>query len=209
MGRVRNFGNKSQGALYFGGAEPTADDDCVEIGNSLFRFVVDEGDEGDGEIPVVLAGSVAGTVTALIAAIQANKPTPGIGAYADPVSNKGVRLIADQPGEEGNVDLSVTMTDVLNVASGATLVGGKNPGNRTLHAGEYTVTALDESMASVVIETGLDAPVNVQVTVRDVDGVFKEDITNKMAVSGSKITYDGTGATDLAEDDVVCWSAWE
>ncbi len=209
MGRVRNFGNKAQGMLYFGGANPTVDDDAVTIGVSVFRIVTAEGDEGAGEIPVVKGVAVANTVAALLAAINANPPAPGIVASADPVATTlGIRLIAENPGENGNVDLVVEMTDVLNIGSDDTLVGGVNPGNRTLHSGEYVVTDADVAAASVVIETGLAAPINVQAEVRR-SGDLVEALTNLQTVSGSKIKYDATGGTDLAAGDKISWSAWE
>ena len=207
MGRVRTYGGKARGAIYFGGAQPT-DGDLVVIGDKTFEFD-DDATVTEGNVSVTIGGNLAASVAALLAAILANPPSPGIVAAMDFVATTlCIRLTATNPGANGNVALSATMTDVLNIVSGAALTGGENPGDATIARGEYVVTALDVLTLSVVIPTGLVSPRFVQVE-RYRAGELLEAVTGVKTLSGGDLRHDFAGATDLAENDVIAWSAWE
>lgn len=207
MGRVRTYGGKSRGAIYFGGAQPT-DGDTVTIGDKTFEFD-DDAAVTEGNVSVTIGGNLAASVAALLAAIIANPPSPGIVAAMDFVATTlCIRLTASNPGANGNVALSASMTDVLNIVSGAALTGGENPGDATISRGEYVVTALDVLTASVVIPTGLVSPRFVQME-RYRGGELLEAVTGLKTVNGGDLRHDFAGATDLQAADVISWSAWE
>ena len=208
MGRVRSFGVPAQGAIRLHGDNP-ADGDTVTIGDKTFEFDDDDA-VTEGNILVTIAGSTALSTAALLAAILANPPSPGITAAMDPVDTaKVIRLRANAPGAAGNVALSCSMTDVADtIVSGASLLGGENPGDVTMARGEYTVTALDVAAASVEIPTGLASPRFVQ-TERYRAGELLEAVTGVRSVNAGQIRHDFAGATDLAENDVIVWLAFE
>ena len=208
MGRVRTYGRKATGAIRIGGDNPT-DGDTVTIGATIFEFDDDDA-VTEGNVLVAIGAGASDSVAALLAAILANPPAPGIVAAADPVEpTKTLRLQASNPGAEGNVALACSMTDVAdNIVSGAALTNGENAGDATIAFGEYVVTALDVLAASVVIPTGLVSARFVQLE-RYRSGELLEAVTGLKTVSAGDIRHDFAGATDLAAGDVLSWSAWE
>lgn len=204
MGRVRFFGVPAQGAVYFSG-QPS-DGDYVTIGSKTYEFD-DNAAVTAGRVAVTIGGSTALTAAALLAAINANKPTVPVTASADPVSNVTVRIKADSRGAAGNIALVKSGANIT--VSAATLLNGENAGTQTVVRGEYAVTALDVLATSVVIETGLTSPRFVQLYTKKADGTFFETSTGVISVSGSQIRHDFTGATDLEAGDTLVWEAWE
>jgi len=207
MGRVRHFGTRSQGAIRIGGANP-ADTETITIGNKVFEWDNNAAVTA-GRVLVTIGGSVAASITNLIAAINANKPTPGVTAFADPIDALVVRLEADAPGPLGNHALAETMGDAANIVSAAAMTGGENGGTQSIHRGEYTVTAMDVTAGSVLISTGLTSPRFLQVDVFDSNGVQKGALTTRWSINGTRILGDADGATNMVAGDRVEWQVYE
>lgn len=204
MGRVRFFGGKAQGAIYFAG-QPS-DGDYVTVGSKTYEFD-DNAAVTAGRVLVTIGGTAALTAAALITAINANKPSVPVTAVIDNVSNVTVRVAADSRGAEGNIALVKSGANIQ--VSAATLLYGENAGTQTVHRGEYVVTDQDVLATNVVIFTGLTSPRFPHLYVRKADGTFFETSTGVIAISGEQIRHDFTGGTDLAAGDKIEWMAWE
>jgi len=161
-----------------------------------------------GRIAVTIGATPALTAAALIAAINANKPTPAVTAYVDPIDTSTVRLSADNRGAGGNHALAETMAGAGNDASAAAMTGGENGGTQTQHRGEYVVTALDVAAGSCMIETGLTSPRFRQVDAYSATGLQK-GLTTLSTIDGTRIKLDFDGATNPVAGDIISWSAWE
>lgn len=206
MSRVRFFGLKAQGAFALSGGN-AANNDTLTIGDKIFEFQNDA-HVTPGHVMVDCSVSAAATTTNLIAAILANpSATVPIQAYADPVSNVVTRLKGAQRGSAGNVALAKVCAN--GVLSGAAMTNGENGGTQTLHRGAYTVTALDVTATSVVIETGLTGtPRFASAIIQDSTGKILENVTDTLVVVAGLIKFPQAGATHLAATNVVVWEAW-
>lgn len=207
MGRVRYLGSVAQGAFHLAN-NTIVDGETFSIGGKTYEFDDDASVSGTNVL-VTIGGSAALTAAAMIAAINANKPTPGVTASADPVDSATVRLKADDRGAAGNLALAETVSDAGFTKSGATMTGGENGGTQTPSRGEYVVTAIDVLAGSVVIETGLQTPRFPHLYIRKADGTYAENLTGVVSISGSQIRHDFAGATDLEAGDIIEWSCWE
>lgn len=204
-GRLKFKGAKACGAIHLSG-QP-ADEEIVTIGDKVFEFD-DDAAITAGRVSVTIGGSAALTAAALLAAINANKPTIPVTASADPVDASGscIRLVADRVGANGNMVLTEAASNLT--VSGATLLGGENAAIQTPARGAYTLTAIDILADNVMIETGLTSPRFAKVVCRTSAGLRKE-ITALVTVSGTKIQVAFAGATDPISTDVLTWEAWE
>lgn len=207
MGRIRYLGNVAQGSIHLAN-NTIVDGDYFTIGSKVYEFD-DNAAVTAGRVLITIGGSAAATVTAMVAAINANKPSVPVTASVDPVSTSCCRLKADNRGSAGNIALTENVADAGFTVSGATLVGGENGGTQTEARGEYTVTAIDVLATSVVIETGLVSPRFPKLYTRKADGTFFETSTGVISISGSQIRHDFTGATDLEAGDKISWEAYE
>lgn len=207
MGRVRFLGAVAQGSFHLAN-NTIVDGETFSIGGKTYEFDDDASVSGTNVL-VTIGGTAALTAAEMITKINANKPTPGVTASIDPVSNVCVRLKADSRGAAGNLALAEAVSDAGFTKSGATLVGGENGGTQTEARGEYVVTAIDVLAANVVIETGLATPRFIKLYTRKADGTFFETSTGVITISGSQIRHDFAGATDLEAGDTLSWEAWE
>jgi hypothetical protein len=207
MGRMRYKGNPAQGAIRFG-SNTIVDEEYVSIGGKIYEFD-DDAAVTSPHVLVTIGGSAAATAANLIAAINANKPSPGVTASADPVEAETVRLVADKVGTAGNLALVEAVSDAGITVSGANMTGGENGGSQKVARGEYVVTALDVLAANVVIETGLASPRFIKLYTRKADGTFFETSTGVVTISGSQIRHDFAGGTDLEAGDTLSWEAYE
>jgi len=206
MSRVRYFGNPAQGSISFG-SNTIVDGEIITIGDKIYELRA-AGSASAGHVLVGVGGTATLTAAALVAAINANKPTVPVTASVDPITATVVRLVADAPGAAGNIALLEGVADAGVVVSGATLVGGENAGTQTVARGKYTVTANDVTATSIVIETGLVSPRFATIETYSSTGA-KKTSTGLLTISGSKLLVDFTGSTDHAATDVIVWSAWE
>lgn len=207
MGRVRFFGISATGAIRIAN-NTLVDTETITIGDRVYEWDNNAAVTA-GNILVTIGVDVATSITNLINAINANKPSVAVTASPDPVDALVIRLIADAQGANGNLALAETVADAGTIVSGALMVGGENSGSQIVHRGEYIVTALDVLAAHVLFPTGLTTPKHVEVDVRDTLGVFREDITGALTVSGGNVLHDFAGATDLVAGDRLIWQAWE
>ncbi|MGH9462014.1 MAG: hypothetical protein ACRD1X_12395 [Vicinamibacteria bacterium] len=204
-GRFKFKGGKAVGSLHLS-AQPS-DGDFFTIGGKKYEFD-NNASVGAGSVTVTIGGSAALTMTALIAAINANKPTIPVTAVVDPVNATGqtCRLTADRVGSNGN--LALTKSGANLVLSAAAMAGGENGSIQTVARGAHTVDANDVQADAVIIETGLTSPRFAEVVCRDSAGLLKA-ITALVTVVGSTIKVAFAGATDPAATDVLTWSSWE
>lgn len=208
MGRVRFWGVKAQGSIRIADFANILDGETIVIGNKTYEWD-DDASVTPGRVAVTIGASDAACITNLIAAINANKPTPPVTAAVDSKDANTCRLTCDKVGTSGNMALTESTVDAdAVVVSGATLVGGENGGSQRDARGQYTVTDIDVSADQLVIETGLQSPRFVEVQLRTSAGVPKAH-TAEVTVSGSKIVLNFAGATDPAAGDVATWEAWE
>ncbi len=207
MGRVRFFGINATGAIRLAN-NTLVDGETITIGDRVYEWD-NNASVTSGNILVTIGGTVAASITNLIAAINANKPSVAVTASADPIDALVIRLVADAQGANGNLALAETIADVNNIVSGANMVNGENAGSQIFHQGEYVVTALDVLATNVLIPTGLTTPKNVRVEIRDTLGVFREDITGAVTVVLGNILHDFAGVTDLIAGDRVIWQGRE
>ena len=207
MGRVRFFGIKAIGSIHFA-SNVLVDGETITIGDRIYEFD-DNASVTAPNILVTIGGSAAATVTNLIAAINANKPTVPVTATVDPVSAVTIRIVGDAQGANGNLALAETVVDAGITLSGALMTDGENAGSQTVHRGLYIVTANDVLAANIVIPSGLTTPRFVEADLRDTNGVFREDITGQLTVVSGEIHHGFEGATDLVAGDQIIWQAWE
>jgi hypothetical protein len=207
MGRVRFFGIRAIGAIHLA-SNILVDGETVTIGGRIYEWD-NNASVTPGNVLVTIGGTAALSAANLAAAITANKPIVAITATIDPVTDVCIRLVADQQGANGNLTLAEAVTDAGLTLSGALMTGGENAGSQIVHRGEYVVTAIDVLAANVLIATGLTTPKVVEVDLRDVNGVFREDITGQVTVSSGNILHGFEGATDLVAGDRIIWNAWE
>jgi hypothetical protein len=208
MARVRFKGGKAVGAIHLAN-NTIVDGDFFTIGNKVYEFD-DNASVTAGRVAITIGGSAALTRDAIIAAINANKPSKPVTAVIDPKNASGekINLFADQVGAAGNIVLTENVADAGFTVRAATLEGGENGGEQTMARGEYTVKTMDVTADNVMIETGLTSPRFAIVQARSSAGVPKAH-TAEISISGSKIRLNFAGATDLAATDVVTWIAWE
>ncbi len=207
MSRVRYFGNHAQGAVRIGDISKVVDGKTLTIGSKVYEFDNDAA-VTEGNVLVDIKGTEALQITELIAKVNANKPSVPVTASVDPVDTKTMRLVADAPGDAGNIALSNDVADASFAVSAATLLGGENAGTQTVARGKYAVTAVDVSSTSIAIETGLVSPRFATIESYTSIGA-KKTSTGLLTVSGTKLLVDFTGGTDHAAGDLIVWSAWE
>lgn len=206
MGRQKYEGVKAQGAIRFG-SNVLVNGELFTVGGKNYEFRT-SGSAGAGNIQVNVGGTAALTAAALIAAINANKPTVPVTAYIDPIENVTVRLEADFPGTNGNLAMSETVVDAGITISGANMTNGEDAGNQVEARNEYVVTALDVAAGCCMISTGLQTPRFMQLEVRTATGLQKA-ITSLCTFDGTRIKVDSDGATNPAAGDKIVWGAWE
>src|SRR5687768_11202221 len=109
--RLKFKGNKAVGAIHLSG-QP-ADTGIVTIGDKVYEFDSNATFTA-GRVQVVIGGDAAATALALIAAINANKPTIPVTASLDSVNASGqcIRLVADRVGSNGNMVLTEAATNL-------------------------------------------------------------------------------------------------
>lgn len=207
MGKQRFLGLKAQGYVYFGG-DTFVDGETIVVGTKTYELNDTEGDIVAGHVWVDRTVSTAVAIAPkFLAAVNANKPTPGVTAVVDPKAAVMIHLVADARGAAGNMTVSNTVADAPSCVTGD-LIGGEAGGTQTEARGEYTVTAADILADNVIIETGLTSPRFKQVEVRTSVGVTKAH-TAEVTITGSKIRMNFAGATDMVAGDVVSWECWE
>ncbi|HKS17042.1 MAG TPA: hypothetical protein VJU16_07000 [Planctomycetota bacterium] len=208
MGRQKYEGAKSQGAVRLS-ANP-ADGNTVTItpvsGTAKVYEFDSGGGVGAGNVAVTIGGTAALTIAALVAAINANKPTPAVVAYVDPIDTSTCRIEGEFAGSAGNHGLAVVGGNLST--TGANLTGGENAENQVEARGEYIVTALDVTAQNIMISTGLGSPRMFQLECRSSTGLLKS-LTSLCTIDGSRIKVDTDGATNPAAGDKLVWSAWE
>jgi hypothetical protein len=204
VGRQRYLGAKAQGLIQFG-SNTLVDGETITVGNKVFEWDNNAAVTA-GRVLVTIGGSAALSAAALLAAINANKPTPGVTAVLDTKSNVTVRLYADARGVAGNMTVSETITAAdITVES---LVSGEAGGTQTEARGAYTVTDEDVVADNIEIDTGLTSPRFVQVEIRSAAGVPIAH-TAEVTVTSGRIRLNFAGAVDPAAGHVVSWSCWE
>lgn len=204
MGRERFLGTKAQGLIQFG-SNTLVDEETITILGKVYEWDDDDAVTA-GHVKVTIGGNAAASAAALIAAINANKPTPGVTASADPLDNTKVRLTADARGAGSNGAVTDTVVD-----AGVTvhdLIGGEAGGTQTMARGAYTVLQDDiDGTKSIEVDSSLMSPrfviwqclrSGVPVTY---DGAF--------TISGAKLRWAQAGSNDMAADDIITWIAWE
>lgn len=206
MGKQRFLGLKAKGYAYFGGTTFVDGEVCV-IGNKTYEFDDDAAVEAGNVLVDISGGTAAAIAAAFLAAVNANKPTPGVTAVIDPKSNVMVHLVADARGTGGNMAVTEDVADAASLVVGA-LIGGESGGTQTEARGAYTVTASDVLADNIMIPTGLTSPRFATVTTRTAAGVEKA-VTAEVTISGGNIRYNFAGATDPVAGDVITWEAWE
>lgn len=206
MGKQRFLGNRAAGFAYFGGTTFVDGEVCV-VGNKTYEFDDDAAVEAGNVLVDISSGTAAGIAAAFLAAVNANKPTPGVTAVIDPKSNVMVHLVADARGTAGNMAVTEDVADAASLVVGA-LIGGESGGTQTEARGSYTVTASDVLADNIMIHTGLTSPRYVDLSVRTTAGVPKQH-TAEITVSGAYIRFNFAGATDPVAGDVIFWNAWE
>ncbi len=204
--RLKFKGNKATGSIHLSG-QP-ADTGIVTIGDKVYEFDSNATFTA-GRVQVVIGGTAALTAAALIAAINANKPTIPVTASADPVDASGSRIIltADRVGSNGNMVLTEAATN-LTVSGAGTMLGGENAAIQTPARGSYTVEDEDILADCIKIPTGLTSPRFPKVECRTSAGVIKHP-TWQLTISGEFILLTFAGATDPVATDVITWDAWE
>ncbi len=210
MGRQKFEGVKSQAAIRLS-AQP-ADGNTITITPSgpgaiprTYEFD-NNAAVTPGNILVTIGVSVAATMTNLIAAINANKPTPSVIAYADPLNTDVARLEGEFVGAAGNHAIANVGANIT--LSGAAFTGGEDPSNQVESRGEYVVTALDVTAGCCMISTGVGSPRFPQVECRTATGLLK-GLTSLITIDNSRIKLDFDGATNPAAGDKLAWSVWE
>lgn len=205
-GRLKFKGNKATGSIHLSG-QP-ADTGIVTIGDKVYEFD-SNATVTAGRITVTIGGSAALTAAALIAAINANKPTIPVTASADPVDASGSRVIltADRVGSNGNMVLTEAATN-LTVSGAGTMLGGENGAIQTPARGSYIVEDEDILADCIKIPTGLTSPRFPTVQCLTTAGLVKVP-TWLLTISGEFILLTFAGATDPVATDVITWEAWE
>lgn len=205
MGKERFLGNKSQGLIQFG-SNTIVDGEEIVIGNKHYELRAAGPVSITGAVLVIVGASATLTRDALLAAINANKPTPGVTAVADPLDNTKLRLVADARGTSGDMTVSDTVADAgITVHS---LIGGEAGSTQTMGRGSYTVLQDDiDGVKSVEVDSSLTSPrfclwqlfrAGVAVAY---DGAF--------TIVGSKLRWAQAGSVDMAAGDVLNWICWE
>lgn len=204
MGKQRFLGAKAQSVIQFG-SNTLVDEETITILGKVYEFDDDDAVIA-GHVKVTIGGTAALSAAALLAAINANKPTPGVTASLDPLDNTKVRLTADARGTAGNGAVTETVAD-----AGVTvhdLIGGEAGATQTESRGAYTVLQDDiDGVKSIEVDSSLTSPrfCIYQVLRAGValayDGAF--------TISSSKLRWAQAGSTDMAAGDIITWHAWE
>ena len=212
MGRVRDAGNKSYGAVRIADFANLLDGELITLGDPLEGGKVFEWDSnaavGAGNILVTIGASDAACINNLRDAINAELDQYLL-AYVDPVDTKTLRIEGVEPGGLGNLVFTTTMLDANNIiaaVSGALADGGADE-NRARASGVYIVTALDVLATSLMIPTPFAAPALGNLRVVSSADVPKY-ITSKPTISGTRIKITDNGATVLAAGDKVTWEVY-
>ncbi|MCJ2530700.1 MAG: hypothetical protein LN413_00060 [Candidatus Thermoplasmatota archaeon] len=218
MGRNRFLGSIAHGAVFIDEIATVAqvtDAEIITIGNKVYEFD-DAGGVTAGNIAVTIApdgaGSAAATILNLVAAINANKPTVPVTAYADPLEPNVCRIEADDKGAAGNIVFTTGgLTGISDISGAGLLVDGEDSGTQTLHRGTYTVDDVDIDGGGVQINTGLQTieDNNFMVQVRGATGTLLGN-TDLWTVRANKyIQGVVTGGLPIVAGDVIAWTAWE
>lgn len=207
MGRVRDAGNKSYGAVRIGDHANLLDGETITIGDPLNGGKVFEWDDDaavtSGNILVDIGANAAAAIDNLKAAINAQLAGKVV-AYDDPVETETLRLEAANEGALGNLAFETTMLDSDNIIAAVddALAGGANDLNMARAPLTYTVTALDVLAENLMIPTPFLAPVLGAWRACSSTDVPKY-ITDIVKVVGTRIQISKNGATNLAEGDKV------
>jgi hypothetical protein len=204
MGRTRFFGGKALvTSVRIGAFASLVNTDTITIGSKIYEW----GAGTTGRVQVVIGGSGALCITALIAAINANKPSVPCTAVVDATDTSVCHVIADARGSAGNLVCASTMTGATNIISHTLGVGGENGGNQILHRGSYALVALDVTTTAFRVPTGLASPAHFMFQVRRAGVLIA--VTDAVTVVGGDLVYTFAGATHAQAADVFAWMAWE
>jgi len=207
MGKQRFLGLKARGYAYFGGTT-FVDGETIVVGNKTYELRDAAAGLGAGNVWVDTSSGVAATIAAaFLAAVNANKPTPGVTASLDTKSNIMVVLVADARGAAGNMTVSNTVADAPSCVTGS-LIGGEAGGTQTEARGSHVVTDADVLADNIKIPTGLTSPRFFSIATRTSTGLAKAT-TALVTVVGAFLDYNFAGATDPVAGDVITWEAWE
>jgi len=213
MGRVRDAGNKSYGAVRISDFANLLDEETITIGDPDNGGKVFEWDDDDAlanadAVAVEIGANDAECITNLRDAINDNMGALLV-AYVDPVDTKVLRIEGADAGALGNLAFETDMSDGGNVIAAVSdlLEGGSNDENRARAGDEYTVTAIDALAENIMIPTPFSAPVLGNLRVVSSSDVPKY-YTWKPTISGSRIKISKNGATDLVEGDKITWEAF-
>jgi hypothetical protein len=208
MGRVRDAGNKSYGAVRIGSHGDLADGETITIGDPLNGGKVFEWDDDDavtdGNILVDIGANAEAAIDNLKAAINAQLGAL-VEAFDDPVETETLRIKGANPGDLGNLAFETDMAHASNIIAAVDdkLAGGSNDANRSVARGTYVVKALDVAAEVAVIPTPFEAPVLGSLRVVTSADVPKY-ITDKPTISADgDLVLTKNGATNLAEGDKV------
>lgn len=203
MGQVRYLGRKATGAIRFG-SNTIVDGEIITVGDKVYELRA-AGSAAAGHVLVAVGGTAALTAAALIAAINANKPTVPVTATVDPVENVTIRLAADAPGAQGNITLLEGVADAGVTVSAATLLGGDYGGKQFVESSVYVVTVLDVAALNIMIPLEVSNPRNLIVQYRKSTGEEHLSITDKAVLLSSPnfLKVFQAGATHLAAGDEI------
>lgn len=207
MGKQRFLGLKARGYVYFGGTT-FVDDETIVVGDKTYEAQTAEVDVTAGNVWLDISVLTASVIAAnFLAAVNANKPTPGVTAVLDTKSNVMVVLVADARGAAGNMTVSDTVSDAASCVVGS-LIGGEAGGTQTEARGSHVVTAADVLADNIKIPSSLTSPRFFSITTRSAAGLEKA-VTALVTVVGAYLDYNFAGATDPVAGDVITWEAWE
>lgn len=166
-----NGAGVASGAILFGSTNPSAND-TITLNSLVWTFVTIR----TGTHQTVIAGSLAGTLTALVADLSASpNPSLTVASYGQNSGNNNLLITYNTPGPAGN---AYTLAASAASPSGATLTGGTgSSGAQASGTQTFTVN-----------------PTNGQTL--GYDGVTWTFVTG--ASSGTQTTIGGTVAATLA-----------
>lgn len=208
MGRLRDSGNKSFGAVRIGDHANLLDEETITIGDPENGGKTFEWDDDaavtEGNVLVDIGADAEEAIDNLKAAI--NEHLAGkILAYDDPVETETLRLEGAEAGALGNLAFETDMADSGNIiaATSDLLTGGTNDENRARTGLTYIVTALDVAAENAMIPTPFASPVLGAWRVATVTTDVPKYITDIVKVVGTRVQISKNGATNLAAGDKV------
>lgn len=215
MGRVRDAGNKSFGAVRIGNFAGLVDGETITLartGEGAFSKVFEWDDDASaspGNISVDPGADAEEAIENLQEAIEAQLGDSLLTCYVDPVDPATLRIEGKVEGDAGNLDFETDMTDPANIIAAVDdkLHGGSKDENRSRASLEYTVTALDVAAQNIMIPTPMQAPKLGAWRAASSTGVPKY-ITDIVKPNGTRIQIQKNGATNLALGDKVYLEIW-